>query len=152
MQEILAQIGALLVGATPTALLFILLVLAYQFLIQNPLTSTLKKRRALTLGAMEEARKAIEQAENRTAEYAARLRQARAEAYKLREERLKQWNLERDAALEAARKAAGSKVSQAAAQVEAEAAQARQVIQASAAELAGQAVRAVLPASAGGFA
>jgi F-type H+-transporting ATPase subunit b len=151
MEDILVQVGALLVGAIPTALLFILLVLAYQFLMQTPLTATLKKRRALTLGAMEDARKAIEQAEKRTAEYAARLRQARAEAYKLREERLKQWNQERDTALETARKAAGSKVHQAAAQVEAEAAQARKAIQASAADLASQAVRAVLPAAAGGL-
>ncbi len=148
--QIVEQVGALLVGAIPTAALFILLVLAYQFLIQSPLTATLKKRRALTLGAMEDARKAIEQAENRTAEYAARLRQARAEVYKLREERLKQWSQERDAALDTARKAAGQRVNQAAAQVEAEAAQARQAIQASAAELAQQALRAVLPAPAGG--
>lgn len=150
MQEILQQLGALLVGAVPTALLFIVLVLAYQFLIQGPLTATLKKRRALTVGAMEDARKAIERAEARTAEYAAKLRQARAEAYKLREERIQQWSRERDAALDAARKSAGDNVNQATAQVEAEAAAARKAIQASAAELAGQAIRAVLPAAAGG--
>jgi F-type H+-transporting ATPase subunit b len=150
MQEILEQIGALLVGAIPTALLFIVLVLAYQFLVQAPLTATLRKRRALTVGAMEEARKAIALAESRTAEHAAQLRQARAEAYKLREERIKQWNREREAALDAARKAAGERVRQAAAQVEADAAVARQSIQAAVAELASQAVRAVLPASAGG--
>jgi F-type H+-transporting ATPase subunit b len=150
MQEILQQVGALLVGSIPTAVLFIVLVLAYQFVMQGPLTETLKKRRALTLGAMEDARKAIEQAEVRTAEYADRLRQARADAYKIREQRAKQWNMERDAALDAARKAAGTKVSQAKAEVEAEAASARQAIQTSAADLARQAVRAVLPAGAGG--
>jgi F-type H+-transporting ATPase subunit b len=150
MQLILEQLGALLVGAVPTALLFVVLVLAYQFLIQSPLTAALKKRRALTLGAMEDARKAIEEVERRTAEYAARLRQARAEAYKLREARIRQWNQERDAALDAARKNSGNKVRQAAGEIEAEAAQARQTIQASAAELAAQAVRAVLPAAAGG--
>jgi F-type H+-transporting ATPase subunit b len=150
MQEILQQLGALLVGAVPTALLFIVLVLAYQFLIQGPLTATLKKRRALTVGAMDDARKAIERAEARTAEYAAKLRQARAEAYRLREERIQQWGRERDAALDAARKSAGDNVNQATAQVEAEAAAARKAIQASAAELAGQAIRAVLPAAAGG--
>ena len=37
MQEILQQVGALLVGAVPTILLFIVLVLAYQFLVQGPL-------------------------------------------------------------------------------------------------------------------
>jgi F-type H+-transporting ATPase subunit b len=150
MQLILEQLGALLVGAVPTALLFIVLVLAYQFLVQSPLTATLKKRRDLTVGAMEEARKAIEEVEKRAAEYATRLRQARAEAYKLREQRIKQWNLERDAALETARRAAGARVNQATEEVAAEAATARQSIQASAAELASQAVRAVLPAAAGG--
>jgi F-type H+-transporting ATPase subunit b len=150
MQLILEQLGALLVGAVPTALLFIVLVLAYQFLMQSPLTATLKKRRDLTVGAMEEARKAIEEVEKRAAEYATRLRQARAEAYKLREQRIKQWNLERDAALETARRAAGARVNQATEEVAAEAATARQSIQASAAELASQAVRAVLPAAAGG--
>ena len=150
MQEILQQVGALLVGAIPTALLFIVLVLAYQFLVQGPLTDTLKKRRALTLGAMEDARKAIEKAEARTNEYANKLRQARADAYKIREQRVKQWTGERDAALDAQRKTAGDKVSQAKGELEAEAAQARTAIQASAADLASQAVRAVLPVAAGG--
>jgi F-type H+-transporting ATPase subunit b len=150
MQEIIQQVGALLVGAIPTAVLFIVLVLAYQILMQQPLKVTLEKRRALTLGAMEAARKAIEQAEARTAEYAEKLRQARAEAFKAREQRLKQWNAERDAALEAARKAAGAKVSRAKMEIENEAASARQGIQASAADLASQAVRAVLPVAVGG--
>ena len=102
-----------MVGAIPTTLLFIVLVLAYQFLIQQPLSETLKKRHDLTEGAMEEARQAIAQAEARTAEYAAKLRQARADVYKLREQRVKQWNTEREAHLEDARKAASARVSQA---------------------------------------
>lgn len=150
MQEIFQQVGALLVGAIPTALLFIMLVLAYQFLVQGPLTETLKKRRALTLGAMEDARQAIEKAETRTAEYADRLRQARADAYKVREQRVKQWTGERDAALDAQRKIAGNKAKQAKSALEAETAEARLAIQASAADLASQAVRAVLPMAAGG--
>jgi F-type H+-transporting ATPase subunit b len=150
MQEILQQVGALLVGAVPTILLFIVLVLAYQFLVQGPLTATLKERRARTEGAVEEAHKAIAQAEARAAEYAAKLRQARAEVYKVREQRVKQWSAERDGALEAARKAAGLKVAQARTELDAEAAQARQSIQASAGDLANQVVRAVLPAAAGG--
>ena len=48
---------------------------------------------------MEDAQKAIAEAEARTAEYADKLRQARAEVYKVREQRVKQWNAERDAAL-----------------------------------------------------
>ena len=150
MELIFQQLGAMFIGAIPTALLFIVLVLAYQFLVQDPLTATLKKRRALTEGAMEDAQKAIAEAEARAAEYAAKLRQARADVYKVREQRVKQWNAERDAQLDTARKAAGLKVSQARAEIEAEAAAAKQTILGSAGDLAGQVVRAVLPAAAGG--
>jgi F-type H+-transporting ATPase subunit b len=150
MQEIVQQVGTLLLGSIPTIVLFIVLVLSYQFLIQGPLTATLKKRRALTEGALEDAQKAIAEAEARAAEYAAKLRQARAEVYKVREQRVKQWNAERDAALETARKASGVKVSQAKAELEAEAATARQTIQDSTGDLARQVVQAVLPQAAGG--
>jgi len=150
MELIFQQLGAMFVGAIPTTLLFIVLVMAYQFLVQGPLTATLKQRRALTEGAMEDAQKAIAEAEARTADYAAKLRQARAEVYKVREQRVKQWNAERDAQLDLARKAAGLKVSQARTELEAEAAAAKQTILGTAGDLAGQVVRAVMPASAGG--
>ena len=150
MQEIIQQVGTLLLGSIPTILLFIVLVLSYQFLVQGPLTATLKKRRALTEGALEDAQKAIAAAEAKATEYADKLRQARAEVYKVREQRVKQWNAERDAALEAARKLSSVKVLQAKAELEAEAATARQTIQASVGDLATQVVRAVLPAASGG--
>ena len=150
MQDIIRQLGQLMIGAIPTALLFIVLVLSYQFLIQKPLTAVLGKRRALTEGAMEDARTAIALTESKAAEYADRLRQARADAFKIREQRIKQWSAERDAALDAARQATGEKVHQARAALDVEAAAARTTIQASAADLARQAVRAILPAPAGG--
>jgi F-type H+-transporting ATPase subunit b len=150
MDEIIQQVGTLLLGAIPTALLFIVLVLCYQFLVQKPLSRTLDERRARTEGAIEDAHRAIAKAEARAAEYADKLRHARSEIFKIREQRIKQWNAERDAALESARKSAGLKVSQAKAELEAEAGNARQAIQASAADLASQVVRAVLPMTAGG--
>ena len=149
MQEIFQQLGALFIGAVPTMVLFIVLVLSYQFLVQGPLTATLKERRARTEGAQEDAQKAIALAEARVAEYADKLRAARSEVFRTREARVKQWNAERDAALDAAPKAAGLKVNQAKAELEAEAAQARLAIQASAGDLARQVVRAVLPQAAG---
>jgi F-type H+-transporting ATPase subunit b len=149
MQEIIQQVGSFLVGAVPTMLLFIVLVVAYQFLVHGPLSETLKQRRARTVGALEDAHRAIEKAEARAAEYAAKLRQARAEVYKVREQRVKQWTAERDAALDTARKAAGHKVAEARVELEAEAAQARNSIEGAAGELASQVARAVLPAAAG---
>jgi F-type H+-transporting ATPase subunit b len=149
MQEMTQYLEGLFLASIPTALLFIVLVLAYQFLIQRPLTAALKERRARTDGAVEDAHKAIAQAEAKAAEYATNLRQARAEIFKAREERIRQWNVERDNALEAARKSAGAKVTQARVELEAEAASARRTIEASVAELANQVVRAVLPVTAG---
>lgn len=144
------QVGMLLVGAIPTAILFIALVLAYQFLVQRPLSRTLSERQARTAGAMEAAHSAIGRAEERMRDYETRLRHARAEIYKAREERIRQWNSERDAAVESARHAASQRVSQAKSQLEAEAVQARHAIQQSAGELASRVIRAVLPLAAGG--
>ena len=139
-----------MVGAIPTALLFIVLVIAYQLLIQRPLSATLEERRARTEGAMDEAQKAVALAERKAAEYAEKLRLARSEVYKAREQRLKLWHAERDTALDAARKTAEARVREATSGIETEAAAARQTIEASATELANQVVRAVLPAASGG--
>lgn len=148
--DVLQQLGALVLSAIPTALLFIVLVIAYQLLVQGPLSATLRERHGRTEGAMEAAQKAIALAEARSAEYHEKLRQARAEVYKAREQRVKQWNAERDAALDAARKAAGAKVRQARAALDEEAAAARRTLEASAGELAAQVVQAVLPMAVGG--
>jgi F-type H+-transporting ATPase subunit b len=122
---------------------------AYEFLVQGPLNATLKQRRARTVGAIEDAQKAIELAEARATEYADKLRMARSEVYKLREQRVKQWTAERDATLDEARKAAGRKILEARAALQADAAEARQSIERATGELASQVVRAVLPAAAG---
>ena len=150
MQVIIQQLETFLLSAIPTILLFTVLVLAYQFLVQAPLTAILRERHDRTVGAEEKAHQAIAQAEDMAAEYAEKLRQARGEVFKAREARIKQWNAERDAALDATRKVAAQKVSQANAALAAEAAQARLAIQASAGDLARQVVRAVLPVAAGG--
>jgi F-type H+-transporting ATPase subunit b len=150
MNEIIQQVGTLLLGAVPTVLLFIVLVLAYQFLIQGPLTRMLAERAKRTSGAVEDAHKAIARAEQRAAEYAEKLRHARAEIFKQREQRIQQWAGERDAALHEVRKSAGLKVAQAKVAIEAEAEAARKTIHSSAGELASQVVRAILPLTAGG--
>jgi F-type H+-transporting ATPase subunit b len=150
MEDIVQQVGALLLGAVPTILLFVVLVAAYQLLVQGPLNRVLAERRARTEGAVENAHKAIADAEAKAAEYADKLRLARAEIFKMREQRSKQRNAEREAALDAARKAAGAKAGDARAEIDAETERARQSIPGSAGELANQVVRAVLPLAAGG--
>ncbi len=131
-------------------ILFLILVVSYMTLIQGPLTKVLAERRARTTGAVEEANKAIAAAEKKTEEYGHKLRQARAEIFRMREQRLQQWAQERDAALDGVRKKAQQRVLEAKLAVEAEAATARQVLMAGADQLAEQVVRAVMPATAGG--
>ena len=150
MQEVIQQLGELLRGSLPTLILFILLVLAYQFLVQGPLTRTLAERKARTSGAVEEANKAIAAAESKADDYANKLRQARAEVFRVREQRLQQWAHERDTVLDAARKKALQRVLEAKLALEAEAEAARKTLMAGADQLAEQVVRAVMPAAAGG--
>jgi F-type H+-transporting ATPase subunit b len=150
MQEMIQQLGDLFLASMPTLILFIVLVLAYQFLVQGPLSRTLRERRARTAGAVEEANKAIAAAEEKSTDYADKLRRARTEVFKMREQRLQQWAQERDSILDKARKASVQKVLEARLGLEAEAAVARNVVLAGADQLAEQVVRAVMPATAGG--
>ncbi len=150
MQEIIKQLEALFIGALPTTALFVVLVVAYQFLIQGPLTAILKQRHAKTTGAVEEARKSIAEAEKRTEVYSEQLRTSRAEIYKAREERLQKWVAEREVALEAAREEATVQVREARDVIERETVVARKQVEASVNDLAQQVLNAVLPATAGG--
>jgi F-type H+-transporting ATPase subunit b len=150
MQQLIQQLGDLLLASLPTLILFIVLVMAYQLLVQGPLTRTLRERRARTAGAVEEANKAIAAAEEKTADYANKLRHARAEVFHIREQRLQQWAQERDSVLDKTRKASTQRVLEARLALEGEAAAARNVVMAGADQLAEQVVRAVMPATAGG--
>ena len=148
MDEILKQLGGLVLGAVPTVVLFLLLIVAYGFLVRRPLDRVLAERRARTTGAVEQARGAISEAEAKTADYEERLRKAKAEIYNAREQRLKQWQAERDRALGEARAATAEKVQSAKAEIEQSVAAARRQIEGMSAELSEQIMRAVMPAEA----
>ena len=77
MDEILQQLGGLVLGSVPTMVLFILLVAAYGLLVRRPLDRVLAERRARTSGAVEQARSAIAAAEAETTEYEDKLRRAK---------------------------------------------------------------------------
>src|ERR1700678_2211610 len=109
MDEMLHQLGGLVLGSVPTMVFFILLVVAYGILVRRPLDRILAERRARTTGAVEQAREAISAAEAETAVYEDRLRKAKGEIFAAREQRLKQWNAERDEALAQARGATSEK-------------------------------------------
>jgi F-type H+-transporting ATPase subunit b len=146
MDEILKQLGGLVLGAVPTMVLFILLVIAYGLLVRRPLEQTLAERRARTLGAVEQAKGAIASAEAETDVYEERLRRAKAEIFEARERKLKQWNDEREAALEQARQATQQHIRTAKQGIEQSVIDARAQIESSSAELSSRVLNAVLPA------
>ncbi len=146
MDELLKQLGGLVLGAVPTMVFFVLLVIAYSLLVQRPLERILAERRARTTGAIEQARASISAAEAKTAEYEDRLRRARADIFAAREKRLKQWSTERDRALAEARAATAEKVKAGKAEIDQSVAAARRQIEGVSAELSEQILRAVMPA------
>lgn len=145
MDELLRQLGDLALGSIPTLILFIVLVLAYRFVLYGPLMRIRAERRERTAGAIEKARLAIGSADVRAQEYAARLRAARAELLRRREQRIQEWNAERERAVAAVRVAAQERVRTAQLALAAQSADARKQIEASAGELAAQIMTAVLP-------
>jgi F-type H+-transporting ATPase subunit b len=143
--EILNQLGGLVLGSVPTALFFILLLVAYTYLVKRPLEATLAERRARTSGAVEQARGAIAAAEAETSVFEDKLRSARSEILAVREKRAQQLQAERDAALAAAREAAQAKVRAARQEIEAASVSARKQIEEATQQLGDQILRAVLP-------
>ena len=146
MNEILNQLGGLVLGSVPTIVLFLLLVVAYGLLVRRPLDSLLAERRARTSGAVEQARGAMSAAEAETAVYEDKLRAAKAEIFQAREQKQKQWAKERDASLHQARTATQQRIQQARQEIDQSAATARQQIESMSAELSAQVLRAILPA------
>ena len=96
---------------------------------------------------MEKSRQAIAQADVRTQEYEARLRAARAEIFRSREQRMQRLNADKESSLAAARLAAQQRVEAAQAALNTQADRARKQIEASANQLAAQVLAAVLPSA-----
>lgn len=145
IKEILNQLGSLVLGAVPTAVLFILLVMLYSLLVRRPLEKTLAERRSRTTGAVDQAKKAIAEAEAETAMYESKLRAARAELAASRERRAKELQAERDRVLESARVEAQGMVRVARSEIEAGTAGARKQIEEAAVELSARILRTLLP-------
>jgi F-type H+-transporting ATPase subunit b len=144
MDQILRQLGELLLGAVPTVILLAALYIFYTFLVYRPLTTVLAERRQRTQGAMEKARADIAAAEARTAEYEQRLREARQKIFKNQEARRQQAAQLRAQAVNQARTRAQEQIKQARAEMEEDKRQAMSKLQSDAARLAADIVRVVL--------
>ncbi|HTK95531.1 MAG TPA: hypothetical protein VL382_07810 [Terriglobales bacterium] len=157
MDTILSQLGGLLLGAVPTIILFILLVNLYRVILGKKLEEILQTRRDRTEGAVQKAKADVAAAEAKTADYEARLREARQALYQAQEERRRKIMEARAALLAEARTKAEAMVKEARAALERDTQAARGTLQGESEKLAAEIVRAVLapagartPAAGGG--
>jgi len=144
MDPLLRQVGDLLLGAVPTAVIFLLLYAIYTTLVGNPLRRTLDERRKRTEGAMLKARADIAAAEAKTQDYEQRLREARLVIFKAQEVRRQAAQKARAEAVAAARERAQQQIREARAAIGNDIAIARQSLQAESESLASEIIRTIL--------
>jgi F-type H+-transporting ATPase subunit b len=144
MNEILRQLGGLLLGSIPTIIVMVALYGIYSVLVHKPLVRVLAERRSRTEGAVEKARADIAAAEARTAEYEQRIREARLAVFKNQEARRQQALQARSSAVAQARSKAQDQVEQARAAIERDKEAAQTALQADAGRLAIDIIRTVL--------
>src|ERR1700689_4821393 len=142
MDEILHQLGALLLGSVPTIFLFLFIVILYRFLVYGPLTRALSERRARTEGAIEQANAATAAAAAKAQEYEAQLRAARSRIFQARQQKLQLWNRERDAAVAEAQEAAHRRLEEEKSALQLQVSAAHRTIESSVDPLVGEILRA----------
>jgi len=107
----------------------------------------LAERRERTTGAVARAEAAIRAADARSQEYEAKLRAARAEIFRAREQRMQVMQRERERVLEEARHASHETVRAARERLDGEAADARALLDSKADSLAAEILRVILPSA-----
>jgi len=144
MEQTLQALGGILVKAIPTVVLVLLLHFYLKAMLFGPLEKILKQREELTEGARKAASASLAEAERKSAEYEAKLRDARAEVYREQEETRRKW-LDRQATQVAeARAAMEVSVREAKAQIATEAATARTTMLSTSSALADEIATAIL--------
>ncbi len=144
MEDILQQLGGLLLGSVPTIILFLVTYGAYHALLHRPLTRMLAERHRQTEGAVAQARADVAAAEAKTAEYEQRLREAKLAVFRAQEARRQQALQARSAAVAQARQQASAQVSEAKARIEQDMQSAKSGLQAETERLAAEVIRSIL--------
>ena|SRR5256885_14719569 len=144
MDEILRQLGGLALGSVPTIIIFLLLWFFYTVLVHKPLSRVLAQRESKTTGAVKKAQADIAAAEQKTAEYEQRIREARLSVYKAQESRRQQIMEARMKAIAETRTTARSMVQNARTELEKETVAAKGKLQAEGANLAAAILRIIL--------
>jgi F-type H+-transporting ATPase subunit b len=130
--------------AVPTILLLLLLHFYLKAMLFRPLAKILKDRDALTKGARQTAEESLASAERKTAEYEAKLQEARGEVYREQEEIRRKWLAEQGEQIERGRERTAATVRDAKFQISREAAAARTSLLESSGMLADQIAGSIL--------
>jgi F-type H+-transporting ATPase subunit b len=152
MDELLRQVGELLISSIPTAIGLLVVWAGSRFIVHGKLQQVLEQRHALTEGAIQRAQQEIATAESRTAEYEQRLRDARAQVYQSQQANRQRLVEQRNAALAEARQQAVEMVKSARTALEKDMLAAKQSLEQQANVLADEVIERVLhtAAAAGG--
>lgn len=149
--EIFRQVGELLLFSIPTIICLLVVWWTYRVLVHTRLQQVLAERHARTEGAIQQAKAAIASAEQRTAEYEQKLREARAQIYAVQESYRNRVMQRRAEAIAEARKQSDEMIRGARRQVEQEMLAAKTGLQKQAETLADQIIQSILrPALAAG--
>jgi F-type H+-transporting ATPase subunit b len=144
MDQTLAALGTLLLKAIPTLLLVALLYAYLSKVFFKPMARVLDERYQATEGARKLAEDSFAKAAEKTAEYEAALRNARAEIYREQEQFRQQLRDEQAQAIQKARESAAATVHEANTQLAAELASAKQSLEFQSEVLAEQITNAIL--------
>ena len=150
MNEILNQLGGLILGSVPTVVFFLLLIAAYGFLGAPAARRGTGRAPRPHHGRRRAGTRRHLRGRAETAVFENKLRAARTEIFQQRDARLKQWTAERDQALQKVREATQHRISLARENIQQGSETARQQIESMSGELSAQILRAVLPAGAPG--
>lgn len=91
MDKILHDLADILLKAIPTVIILVILHQFLKLVLFAPLEEMLRKRHQMTNGAREAARTSLVNAERKTAEYEAKLRDAKSVVYKEQEDTRRKW-------------------------------------------------------------
>jgi len=149
MTELIHQLGDLLLGAVPVAVIIVIFYFVLRSLFFEPILKVMAERQARTLGAQKEAEKAQVAAAEKVKQYEEALRQAKAKVYVEQEAERKKLLDERAAFLKQARSRTSAEVAHAKDRVAGELTAAKQEIEATASQLAMEIARRVLQVPSG---
>jgi F-type H+-transporting ATPase subunit b len=148
-EQTLRQLGELLLSSIPAIFGLLIVWAAYRQIIYTRLQQVLAEREALTAGAIRQAQEEIALAEERTAEYEHRIREARAQIFIAQEAHSRRTMEERARALAEARKHAETMVRTARADLAKDVVAAKSALQQQVEVLANRIIQNILGSAAG---